>query len=239
MRMVVVAFAWATAAGAAGREDREREYDAKLRTELEAMAPAAVPLWDAASAARERKDLDAAVEAFRGVIAAAPKFDAAHRRLCRVENAQGHRADAVPECREAMRLADNAANGSALAFVLVDGSADEKDEARRLASSWAPRAAAEAELELICQVALQVDDGDTFDTCARRLLDADPGGVAANYFGFIDSFARERWGEARTRLDRARVAGLPPDLYAKMSGQLDEREPKLPRLLALLGWAVA
>jgi Zn-dependent protease with chaperone function len=236
--VVVVGCAWATAAAAApARADAERDFDAKIRAELEAMAPAVLPAWDDANAARLRNDPAAAAEGYRRVIAAAPAFDSAHRRLCSVLRQQHE--EAVRECREAMRLRDGATNGTVLALTLAEGAPPEKDEAKRLASSYVARTDSAVELETIGEIALKLDDAGLLAAVTPRLLQADPGGLIANYFGFIDAAGHERWGEARTRLDRAHAAGLPDAPYADASRKLDEATPRLPGLLGLLAWAVA
>src|SRR5262245_32186554 len=117
------------------------KFEAEATAGLKALAPDAVPLWEAANTKRAG---DAAAQAeaaagYRQVIELAPGFAHAHRRLCHLLRAEGRRSEALAECEKAHQLAETPENQAALAAVLAmeGASPAEVERAHQLAQAAA------------------------------------------------------------------------------------------------------
>src|SRR5512140_567582 len=95
------------------------QFTARITAELAARNPAAADLFRQANAAMDSAAWGVAEARLREVIALAPDFDHAKRRLCSTLLRERRRADAVAQCREAWALAHSRENRSALAYALA------------------------------------------------------------------------------------------------------------------------
>src|SRR5580765_4939573 len=127
-----------TTSAAADVTKRDPEFEKKLDAQLGAIDAALVPKFDDATAKLDREDVDGAARGFEEVIAAAPTFSPAIRRLCYVEMRRGNTEAAIGRCREAVKVDANAENDAALALALVHSKPS--DAQTREAVEWAHRA---------------------------------------------------------------------------------------------------
>jgi hypothetical protein len=136
----------------------DEALEAELKAKLQAIAPAAVPKWDEANTKREGSpsEQEEAIDLYREVVMAAPRFDAGHRRLCGALARAGELEEALPECEAALALVDHPYNQAALAHVLqVRGKPGDLDRAVGLASAAVEREPREAySLAVLCQIQL-------------------------------------------------------------------------------------
>jgi Zn-dependent protease with chaperone function len=221
---------------------RGPEYDQKLRDELAAQHPDALAAWDAANAAREKQDFAAAIDGYQKVIAIAPKFDHAHRRLCGVLAAVKRDGEAKPECEAALSEANSPENRAALAIVLAHGHPSETDLSRagQLASSAAADQPNDPDIVVsLCVVGMARQDQRAFTTCARRLAKLDPDGVQANYMLAIAEGMDGHRKEAFAALERARRAGLDDRTYAELKSAIEQTPRSDSEAIASHGHALA
>ena len=195
--------AWAGSPGAAPGSSYEA-VDAKARTELEGLAPAALPAWDAANDARDEGRFSDAEAGYRAVADAAPKFDHAHRRLCSSLSALRRADEAIIECRTAMSLRASPENEAALAAALVD------------APSPTPAALSEAHglvlhaqkarpddvpiTAIAARVAMARGDGASFDENVATLHRIAPDGEECVFFSILQDLNHEDVDAARAEL---------------------------------------
>jgi Zn-dependent protease with chaperone function len=201
------------------------EFDAKARAELEGIAPATLPTWDAANAARDAGRYAEAEAAYRAVRDAAPKFDHAHRRLCS-SLAALHRVDeALVECRSAMSLRDSPENEAALASALVDGPSPSSAaliEAHGLvlrAQKTHPDDVAIT--SIAARVALARGDESSFDYNVATLRRIDPDGVETAFYSILQDLGHEDVDGARAELARHRTL-FSPEQAAGIDAMIDD-----------------
>lgn len=232
MRLTAIVWMLLFAGLARGQsEEQIREYDARLRAELEARAPQALSAWDEANAARKANDVDTAAVGYRKVTEIAPTFSHAQRRLCSVLY-ETDRPAALTACRKARELADLDENAATLALVLSsDGTPGERQEAARLIDERLHRSEDPATVGVFCYAAANLDDGRRYGACSQRLLALDPDGLQANAMATMAAAGRGDLDVARRHLERARSAGLPDDAYRSILAQLEENEPRTGRYL--------
>lgn len=213
-----------------------------MRAALAARHPDLVATWDAANQARGRNDLAAARAGYEHVVAAAPDFDHAHRRLCVIRLQQQDRAGAVAECEAALALSTRPENQTALAFALVDPAAGPVDAAARaraleLAVAAQPAAAHDPELLLaICVIHAAAEDPRGMISAAEDLVSLTPDGLQANMFAAYAAQMEGRWEVARARLEQAHAAGLDDQTYREMRAELDRDHPPPGRCPCSCAW---
>jgi hypothetical protein len=103
-------------------EQAERaEFEQRVIAELRAKAPKAVPDARRASEHYHAQRWQEAITTYEAVLAKAPGFSHALRRVCRSMSALGRRGEALAKCRAALAAAPTMENRSALAIVLIEG----------------------------------------------------------------------------------------------------------------------
>ncbi|HEX7666425.1 MAG TPA: hypothetical protein VF407_17990, partial [Polyangiaceae bacterium] len=153
---------------------REQHYEDRLG----AIDPSLVPTFHTATTALDGRDLPTAKTGFATVIAKAPTFDPALRRLCVVESLLGENASAITHCRAAVAVERSPENESALATALISQkmpSSAQEHEAMSLAREAALAKPDEAYLQAtLCEVAIREQDAATADGCSTKLLAIQP-----------------------------------------------------------------
>jgi Zn-dependent protease with chaperone function len=221
--------------------DRQAAYDQKITEELRAKVPAAVEVWEKANEARNNSDFAGCAKLYADVHAAAPTFWHAVRRQCGCQLRAGNRDLAEELCEQAAQKDASAENLSLLAMVLAESKQPDK-LARAL--SLAARAAAmspddDAILDQVCNVAMVGRDVRLLRTCSEALDRIAPDELPTAIFGTMLARVENRYGDARERLEKARMLGLPEDMYRDVSARIDEEEPVTQKYLGVGLWAGA
>jgi Zn-dependent protease with chaperone function len=220
------------------------EFDARVTAELEASHPEAVGLWAQANEARDAEDHVRAAELYRQVLAFAPGFVHAKRRLAGSELALGNRKKAIALSREALAAEASTENMVALASALGRETEKEKPTPaqKKEAHALAVKAATKAPEDFfaqatLAQVALDNDDLASFKKASDRLLRIAPDHVATHHIASLRAAMEERWDDAEASLERAHALGLPDESYKSMRAMLQQARPQAPRLLKKFAWA--
>ena len=220
--LVAVVLAAQASGAPASTDAAMKEYDAKLVQELAAIAPGSVSVLEEANRARAAKNHARAAELYGQVLAAAPEFSHARRRLCNAKLALGQREEALVSCREAARDG-KAPNLSALAGALIDReggrtpTAEEATEARALAEqatradtsdfyAWA----------VLCQVGAAQRDDAALSRCTAEVERTGPPDMLAQVLVLranllIDSEPRGRSSSVEARRLAETAARLAPE----------------------------
>ena len=242
--VVLVVLATLLPAASSPRPRSTEEFDARIAALLEAGSPEAVAPWRQANAARDAEDYVRAAELYRQVLAFAPDFVHAKRRLAGVELSLGNRKKAVILAREALAADASPENMVALASALSRESGQEKPtpaqkkEAQALAVKAATRAPDDFYAQAtLAQVSLDNDDEANFKKAADRLLQIAPEQITTHHIASLRAAMDGRWDEALASLDRAHELGLPDETYEKMRVALQQAQPQAPRLLKKIAWA--
>ncbi|MCE9579595.1 MAG: M48 family metalloprotease [Deltaproteobacteria bacterium] len=243
--MVLIAVAVALATVRSARAETKQEIDQRLRAQLEREHPEALPDWDLASAAFERGELERSVTAFQAVIARAPTFDAAFRRMSGPLGALGRIAEARAACETAVKLDDTPLNRAALAEVLLQ---DRDPTVQRHGQDMARRAAIAAPTDayigsIECHAYVVISQPVLFHRCTDQLIAMAPDDPQANLLAAMAAADSGRTDEALRYLARGREA-LPPGKYQELRDAIESTRTQhgapgwiWTGLWVLLGWA--
>lgn len=247
---VVVGALLVSGAAEASVADARAAFEARARSQLTAKAPAVVPRWDEANAARDAGRLDDAAAAYRDVIAADPEFDHAHRKLCSVLARQEHWDEAERECRAALTLDPNSAiNHAAVARVLVGrpnpGRSRLAEAEREVhAASWRDSDDYDV-LAVGAEVSLANGDDLALLRDVSRMKGLGPDEPETLTMSIYLDAARGDTDAARQGLAKSR-SRLPPETVASLEAAIERGEdrPTLGHLARkfgkiFLGWALA
>jgi Zn-dependent protease with chaperone function len=207
-------------------------FERNVLAELERIAPGAVPDARAAGEAYHAERWDEAIAGYERVLAAAPAFPHALRRICNAKLEQGDRAAALPRCREAVARGGTPVDEMALAHGLARSTpssaatqADEAEAARRARAALARSTDDATQAALACDVAMMSDDAALLRSCADQLGRLAPGEAGTELFLAIAEGNDGRLRSARAHLARGAAAGLPPKLVAALGKSFDDAEP--------------
>lgn len=221
------------ALAALAEEESIEAYDARIRAELEAIAPGTVETFDAANAAREGGDWAAAAEGYAAVVTEAPTYVHAVRRLCGVQVRLGDRADAIANCRRAVGMDALAENRVALASALVERadesapppSLEEIGEATRLVDdALAERPEMRFAHYVSCRIAFDREDLERLGHCSAALRRLEPDAPLGWYAGAVHSLSMGETNTARELAAGAEARGVPREALAGMIASIDDLE---------------
>jgi Zn-dependent protease with chaperone function len=231
-------------AASSPRPRSTEEFDARITAELEASSPEAIALWSQANAARDADDHAKAAALYRQVLAFAPDFVHAKRRLAGVELSLGNRKKAITLAREALAADASPENMVALASALSRESGKDKPTPaqKKEALALAAKAATQAPDDFyaqatLAQVSLDNEDEANFKKAADRLLKIAPEQVTTHHIASLRAAMEGDWEAAEASLDRAHELGLPDETYEKMRGALQQTRPQGPQFLKKIAWA--
>jgi Zn-dependent protease with chaperone function len=212
--VIMLVLCGASARGALGRDAVVEE---RIRAELAARAPQAVAGFDAATEALDRSDWTTAASRYREVLAAAPEFTPALRRLGAALIALDRYSEGLALTERALEIQRSPENMASLALALT------RAPSKRLPPSSASlkRAAAlarEAALAqpgdathaaLWAQAALQSDDSAGFREALAQLRARQPDHVLTHYFSAVEAATSGDAVEAEREIREAERRGLP------------------------------
>ena len=239
---LLVAVAVAFSAGRASAAPRG-DFEQKIYDELADIDPDAVPIMQAADKARDAEKTDEAAKGYEEVLRRAPTYFHAKRRLCGVEVMRDRREQALPICREALRMKDTPENHAALAMALL-ATKDVSESDSRTAAFHAKRAVAgnpgDAEFQqLACRAALATHDQPGLDACSGAIMRLDEKDPMGPFFAAIAAASKGNLDAAEAFLERAKALGLPNGLYTSFKAKIDDAQPTTPKLLKWGGLTLA
>ena len=219
---------------------RDAAFEQQIASELQAVAPDAVPVFQQATAAWDARDATAALDLYSRVLELAPGFSHAERRKCGALVQLNRFAEGVLLCRAALAQSDTAPNQAALAQTLLAMKGDAA-EAMRLATR-----ASKAKPDdpyyatVLVQAAFMTNDVDTARRATDRLLQLSPDDGMGNFYAAILAADSGDSDRAHSLLDRARANGVPADMTAPIAKVIDEQQagPWWMRAARWLGRAV-
>ncbi len=212
-----------SAASAGARQaTRNAAREKRVEQQLEAIAPAAVPVFRAATVAMDRNNKNDAADAarlFQQVIDQAPRFAPAFRRRGYALVASGQREAGLRLFGQAVALERSPESLIALAEALlqpVDGQSPSKNVVE-LAFGLAQEAGSKARsdddsdyLLVVAQTALSLHREKEFRQATAGLMAKFPEEMATHYFSAIVAAMDGEWILAERRIKDAQTRGLPP-----------------------------
>ena len=236
---LIFCLALAQAAGAQAPE-RDMAREQAILDRLAAINPEAVPYFQGATGAADAGDYFSAKAGYERVLALAPDFPDALRRLSYVESDLGNDAASITLAQRAVNLDPTPINQMAAAQALLSNG-DQSDDQEAL--TYARRAAAglpdDYEAQLVWAVAAgRNDDLAGLRQAVGRLLALAPDDPTAHYLAGITHASDRRWEDAERELLLARDLGMSPDM---VQGMLDDgvtSQARLARWMRRLGYAL-
>lgn len=195
--------------------ERDPVFEQEIYDRLEAINPAAVPLFQEATRAMDAEDFASAKQGFEQVLELAPNFPDALRRLSYIELELGNIKAAVERARQAV-AADPASpyNRSALASALLSTD-DPHDAAEALthASVAAEMLPDNAHANFVLLYAgLMQEDIDAIRRATAALVRVAPDDPLVRYGAGIVAAYDGKWEEAERQLLLARRLGMPAEV---------------------------
>jgi len=215
----VVALFLFTVAACGQQATRDPKKEKVITDELAATAPGAVETFERATAAMDNRDSEHAAQLYSQVIAQAPVFTPALRRLGFCLAALGNTDQAVTLLKKAVTIERSPENLISLAQIMAypndktQGSEPDKEIALALAkeaneldhSSDDPRYAT-----LMAQMALDTKREAEFRQATDILVRKYPGQMATHYYSAIRFAMDQNWIASEDEIKKAERLGLPP-----------------------------
>jgi len=228
-----------------GSNQRDPKEEQEIYDRLSQISPEAVEVFEEATLALDADDWMSAKVGFEQVLALAPDFPDALRRLSYVERMLGDVEAAVQYAEKACETDPSPYNQAALASALLqrDTPVD-----RAYALQYA-QAAAEAQpddisiLFTLTLAAMANEDQDTFSQASAALVELEPENPAGRFFAGIAAATDGKWELAEQELLLAEDLGMDPELVQEALDQGIRTQARLRRALkgglySLVGWLV-
>ena len=217
----------------AGREQR-------IERELEAVAPAALPSFKAATVAMDRNDFATAARLFEDVTRQAPRFSPAIRRRGITLMQSGQRDAGLRLIHEALAIERSPENLISLADALVTPvkgqgpSTTVSEQALRLAQEASQKTRSDDDssyLGLTAQIALSLQRTNDFRDATTALAARFPDEMPTHYFSAILAAIDGDWLAAESRIKEAQKRGLSPEAATAFLNSGVARNAMIRRLL--------
>ncbi|HEV7843144.1 MAG TPA: tetratricopeptide repeat protein, partial [Pyrinomonadaceae bacterium] len=210
----------ALAQSAARNMDRER----RIWQELEAVSPASLPGFKAATEAFDREDYAEAARLYQQVMKKAPGFDVVYRRLAASLISQGHAAEGMPLLEKAIEMKRSPENLSSLARYLAypenekEGSPVEKERALRLAIEAQARNTENdpSYAVLVAELSLDLNHAQSFRDATKVLVSKHSDLMLTHYYSAVVATMDEDWVKAEDEIKQAESLGLDPRVVRQL-----------------------
>jgi Zn-dependent protease with chaperone function len=212
---------------------RDPNLEASIERQLQAMNPAALPVYRQATTAMDSGDLEKSKDLYEQVTVMAPEFATAYRRLSYVEYYSNNLARAEELARKAFEMEPNAYNKTSLARVLLqkDTPKDSQD-AFGLASSAADELPDDEETTMVLMMAAgAIGNVDVIRQTNDHLLELAPNNPLAHYFAGLLAANDGKWEKAENELLFSQQLGIPEENVQEVLSRGISRNALFIRLL--------
>lgn len=224
----------------AQRSSRDSARERRIERQLEAVAPAALPVFRDATAAMDRRDPVTAALLYERVLRQAPSFSPALRRRGWTLAESGQRDAGLKLVQQAVaieRSPDNLISLAQLLFMEVNGQRPSWAAAEQAlglvqeANRHTGVADGPEYLELTAQIALFLQRPKEFRAATRALALAFPEEMPTHYFSAILAATDGDWIGAEKAIKEAEKRGLPREIAAGFLNGGVARRAMIVRLL--------
>ncbi|HUH99319.1 MAG TPA: M48 family metalloprotease [Anaerolineales bacterium] len=191
---------------------RDPGLEQSLERQLGQMSGEAVPIYEEATQSLDAGDYQKSMALYQQVIALAPNFSTAYRRLGYIELSLRNIAEAEQLSRKALSLETNSYNQSSLAMVLLEkNTPKDSQEAYDLASASVGSLPddEQANTALLLSAAA-VNNLAVIRQTNEHLLRIDPGNPLGHYFAGLLAANDGRWEKAEAELLNSQKLGMAP-----------------------------
>lgn len=214
---------------------RDPNLEHSIEQQLQQMNSAAIPVYREATKALDQGDYEESKKLYEQVIALAPEFSTAYRRLGYIESGLDHVDRAEELTRKALALEPNSYNQSSLAMILLqkDTSADSQ-EAFDLATSATQSLPDDSQaLMALMMSSAALNNFDVLRTANNHLLEVEPTNPVAHYYAGLIAATDQKWEKAESELLISQEFGIPPDAVQKA---LDSGIARYALMVRFLRW---
>jgi Zn-dependent protease with chaperone function len=199
---------------------RDPARESQIESQLQAIAPNAVPTFRAATVAMDKNDNAEAARLFHDVVEQAPQFSPAVRRLGRSLVESGQREIGFKRLEQALQLERSPENLASLAQALaspVKGqqpSTPVMERAYSLAKEAAAKARNQADVSYLVQLAelaLRMQRTKEYREAVDELEARFPDEMATAYFSALRAALDGEWIKAEDQIKEAQKRGLPAE----------------------------
>jgi tetratricopeptide (TPR) repeat protein len=197
---------------------RDMKREEAIWNQLKNVAPGEVEHFKAATVAMDEDKFEDAIKLYSAVVAKAPDFDHAIRRLGLSVAMSGKVDEGLKFLRQALAKNRSAENLLGLARVLAyptpesAGTTIQKEEALVLMNEAVDKPGAANDEDypgLLAQLAIDLDRIDPLRKATNKLMAEHPHLAMSHYFNAILAAADEEWIKAETEIKTAESLGLP------------------------------
>ena len=245
--LALVILAFSSASGQSANSGlRDPQFEQSIYDRLARINPEAVPIFKKATEAMDAGSMDEAKAGYEQVLALAPDFPDALRRLSYVEADLGDLTMAEQYGRQALKADSSPENQAGLARILAQSEdSSKKSEALTLA-----KAASQAQPNdpytayMLCMAAAVNGDITTLRQASRHLIELSPQEPLGYYFAGLVAADDGQWELAESELLLAQKYGVPQaDIEAALNETGIRAQARLYRGLrwggyGLVGWLV-
>lgn len=217
IRLLVISLSLAFASlGNASSATRDIEHEEGIEKELQQMNPALVPVFKKARIASVQLKYDEAAKGYAEVLAKAPRFDHASRRLGAMLLEQGRYAEGMARLEQAVALRRSWENLGALAHGLMrEGKSGATKQNLVRARELLTEAKGARDVDalyvrsLATQLSLQDEDYALFRRQQEELKASHPNEIVTRYYSAIREAMDENWVSAEREILEAGKLGMP------------------------------
>ena len=203
------------------RTGRDMKKEEAIWNQLKEVAPGEVEHFKAGTVAMDDGKSDEAVKMYGAVVAKAPNFDHAIRRLGISVAMSGKTDEGIKLIRQALAKNRSAENLLGLAQVLAypgenkQGTKLQKEEALMLVNEAVDKPGAandEAYPGLLAQLAIDLERMDPLRKATDKLMAEHPNLAMSHYYNAIVAASDEEWIKAETEIKKAEALGMPHEV---------------------------
>jgi peptidase M48-like protein len=222
---VTVVFALVAPTAAAQAPARDAAAEKRIETDLAAIAPRAVPSFQAATRALDKGDAAEAIRLYRLVLVEVPSFTPAMRRLGSLLVESGQREQGFSLLTQAVEQERLPKNLYALARALAfpdekrQGSASDLQRALSLAKEAAAHPSVRQDasyLGLVAAISLSLQKWVDFRDVVKALQATHPDDMETHYYSAILFATDANWIAAEREIHAAERRGLPHELASEL-----------------------
>jgi tetratricopeptide (TPR) repeat protein len=204
-------------------QDTQRNMgkEAEIWKELDSISPKSVETFKRATEAMDKGDPTEATRLYSEVMAKAPNWDVANRRLGFSLLQSGQTKEGLALLQKALTLKRSPENLISLAQMLaypgpnIQGSTKDKEQALILAKEASVRRTDQSDVSypaLVAQLALDLNDVPDFRVATNELVSRHQDLMVTHYFNAILTASDSEWSTAKQEIERAGQMGLPPEV---------------------------
>lgn len=193
---------------------RDPNLEKPLELQLKGINPDAVSVYQEATQSLDNGDYEKAKPLYEQVIAIAPGFSTAYRRLGYIELSLNHIEQAEELTRRALALEPNSYNQSSLAVILLQkNTPKDSQEAYDLATLAVESLPNDDQaLMALMMSAGAINNLEVAHTADNQLLKIQPNNPLAHYYAGLLAAADRKWEKAESELLYSQALGMPSEM---------------------------